>query len=325
MKALKALACALALGTTIAPAVAQNYPTKPVRIVLPSPPGGGIDTLARLFSDRLARGLGQPVTVDNKGGGSGNIGTEYVARQSAPDGYTLLLNSDGIVTNTLVFRNLNYDPFKDFQPVSILTRNTWALVVTPKHPAQTLADLIRMAKANPGSIEYGSSGLGAPHHLAAEFFQSMAGIQLHHIPYKGSGQFIPAAISGEVKVVITNLPQLLPHIQSGKLRALGAWSEKRVAYAPEIPTMKEQGLPGAANAVGTWHGLFFPAGTPRPIVNRMQSEVVKALGDQEWVNTRLLAVGFEPVGSTPEELLTDMKLSLERWGKVVKDANIPMQ
>ena len=312
-------------GIVAAPAAAQTYPAKPVRIVCPSPPGGGIDTLARLFGERLAKGLGQPVVVDNKPGGSGNIGTEYVARQAAPDGYTLLLNSDGVVTNTLVFNNLQYEPFRDFQPISILTRNSWALVINPKVPAQNLAEFIKLAKASPGALEYGSSGIGAPHHLAVEYFQAMAGVKLHHIPYKGAGQFIAAVMAGEVKAVITNLPQLLPHIQSGRVRAMGVWSENRISFAPDIPTMKEQGLPGAAAAVGTWHALFAPAGTPRPIVNRLQSEIVKVLADHEWVSARLASVGFEPVGSTPEELLADMKFSLERWGKVVKDASIPMQ
>jgi tripartite-type tricarboxylate transporter receptor subunit TctC len=312
------VACLLA-----APAIeAQTYPTKPIRLVAPAPQGGGIDLLARMFGERIAQGLGQPVAVENRLGAAGNIGVAHVAR-SAPDGYTLLVMTDGIVTNSILFKAPEYEPFRDFQPVSLLTRNSWVLAVTNKLPARTLNEFIALAKSKPRGVEYATAGIGSPHHLTGELFQSTTGVELLHVPYKGVGQFLPDLVSGQVQATFNSLPSLLPYIASGKLRAIGVWSANRVSLAPEIATMAEQGLSGSE--VFTWHGLFAPAGTPREIVSRLNGEVQKVLSDQEWVASRLTKNGFEKVGSSPEELLDAMKTSRARWGRIVKEANIPLQ
>src|SRR4051812_41599064 len=213
-------AACIAAGAT---AWAQAYPSKPIRLVAPAPQGGGIDLLSRMFGERMGQSLGQPLAVENRLGAAGNIGVAHVAR-SAPDGYTLLVMTDGIVTNSILFKAPEYEPFRDFQPVSLLTRNSWVLAVTNKLPARTLNEFIALARSRPRGVEYATAGIGSPHHLTGELFQSTTGVELLHVPYKGVGQFLPDLVSGQVQATFNSLPSLLPFISSGKVRAIGVWS-----------------------------------------------------------------------------------------------------
>jgi tripartite-type tricarboxylate transporter receptor subunit TctC len=314
---LSTLAFALALG--LPAAHAQTWPSKPVRLVVPFSPGGFADSSARAIADRLAARLGQPVVVENRPGAGGNIGAEFVAK-SAPDGYTLQLAYDGtIVVNPHVYSRLGFDPVKDFAPVTKLGDAAVIVVAHPSVPANNLRELIALAKAKPGTLNFGSSGTGGSAHLACEMLNQRAGIDLVHVPYKGGGQAITDVVGGQIPLVCTAIATAQQFIRAGKLKALGLTSEKRDPTMPEVPTFIESGLPGFI--VTSWVGVLAPAHTPRTIIERLQTEIAAVLQLPE-VRARYAVLGIEPVGNKPEEYAAQIKADLENWGPVVRKANV---
>ncbi len=300
---------------TGAPALAQaDYPSKPVRIVVPFAAGGTTDITARVIADELTKALKQSVVVDNKGGAGGNIGAGEVAR-SAPDGYTFLMGTPGTqAINQFLYPKMPYDTAKDFAPVSFVVRVPNVLVVNPSVGAKNLAELISVAKAKPGALSYGSPGNGTTGHLSTELFKSGAKIFVTHIPYRGSGPMLVDLMGGQVQMAIDNLPSAMPHIKAGKLIALGVTGEKRSAQLPDVPTIASI-LPGYA--AESWFVLMAPAGTPPAIVNKVSAEVDKILKKPEVIE-RFKGLGAEPVGGTPEQLGQFITAETRKWSQVVK-------
>lgn len=309
------LVCALAVSC----AHAQGYPTKSIRLIVPFSAGGPTDILARAIGQKLTESWNQQILVDNRPGGAGNIGAELVAR-SAPDGYTLLLSTAGILTvNPHLFKKLPFDTARDFAPITLAAFNPNILVVHPSLPVKSVKELIQLAKKRPGELSYGSAGVGSASHLATETFKAMAGIDMAHIPYKGAAPGINDLIGGHVQVMLIGLPGALPHVRSGKLRALGVSTPRRFAAAPEFPTISESGLPGFEKI--NWLGLLAPAGTSKDVIAKLNAEVVRVLRLPD-TKARLLAQGFEPVGGTPEQLADYMKAEFAKSGEIVKRAGI---
>jgi tripartite-type tricarboxylate transporter receptor subunit TctC len=309
------LCCALAAGA----ASAQGYPAKPVRMVLPYPPGGGSDTIGRPLAQKLSESLGQQVVVENRGGANGNIGMEHAAR-AAPDGYTIVFALTAqLAVNPGLYSKVPYDPVKDFAPITLLGTGTYILVVHPSLPVKSLKQLIALAKAQPGKIAYSSSGNGSGGHLAAELMNSMAGIRMLHVPYKGGGPALVDLIAGQVQVLFSTQLASWPHIQSGRIRALAVSTAKRPASIPDLPTVAEAGLPGYDS--GVWYGVLAPAGTPRDIITRLNGEIVRALNQPDYRGL-LVNNGIDPIGSPPEQLGQYIKSELAKWAKVVKDAGV---
>jgi tripartite-type tricarboxylate transporter receptor subunit TctC len=308
--------CAALVGGA---AIAQPYPTKPVRLVLPYPPGGGSDTIGRPLAQKMSEGLGQQVVVENRGGASGNIGMEYVAR-SAPDGYTLVFALTAqLAVNPALYQKLPYDPIKDYAPISLLGSGGYILVAHPSLPVKNVKELIALAKLRPGQIAYSSSGNGSGGHLAMELLDHMAGIKMLHVPYKGGGPALIDCLAGQVQLLFATQLASWQHIQAGRIRALATSTLKRPASIPDLPTVAESGLPGFD--AGVWYGLLAPAGTPREIVTKLNGEVVRALQQADY---RKLLVGntIEPIGSSPEQLGQYIRSELTKWTKVVKDAGV---
>lgn len=298
------------------------WPVRPIKLIVPFPPGGGNDTMARLLSERLPAALGQPVVVENKPGAGGNIGTDFVAKQPA-DGYSLLLSSVNHVVNPSFFAKLPYDPLKDFEPVSLISTIPFALTVNAATPVTTMAEFFAMARAKPGSVTYGSVGIGSIFHLAAEQLKTLAGIDMLHVPYKGSGPLVLALVANEITCTIGAVNSLLPHIRSGRLRPIAVASSTRTPMLPDIPTMAEAGpLPGYD--IEVWFGVLAPLGTPRPIVDRLTAEVNKIMRDPKIIAEKLTPLGFESKGTTPARYMEVMKADLARYAKITKDANIKM-
>jgi tripartite-type tricarboxylate transporter receptor subunit TctC len=298
---------------------AQSYPVKPVRLVIPYPPGGGSDTIGRPLAQKMSEGLGQQVVVENRGGANGNIGMEAVAR-SAPDGYTLVFAlSAQLAINPGLYQKIPYDSLKDYAPISLLGEGGYILVVHPSLPAKSVKDLIVLARARPGQIAYSSSGNGSGGHLAIELMNSMAGIRMLHVPYKGGGPALMDLIAGQVQVLFATQLASWPHIQSGRIRALATSMAKRPASVPDLPTVSEAGLPGYDS--GVWYGVLAPAGTPRDIIARLNSEVVRALNQPDY-RSLLVNNTIEPIGSPPERLSQYIKSELVKWAKVIKAANV---
>lgn len=309
------LACLAAAGCVHA----QGYPAKSLRLIVPFSAGGPTDILARFLGQKLTESWGRQVVIDNRPGGAGNIGAELVAK-SAPDGYTLLLATAGILTvNPHLFRKLPFDTLRDFAPVTLAAYNPNILVVHPSLPVKSVKELIQLARKRPGELSYGSAGVGSASHLATETFKSIAGIDIVHVPYKGAAPGVNDLIGGHVQMMLIGLPVALPHVRSGKLRALGVSTPKRSPLAPELPTISESGLPGFQKI--NWLGLLVPAATPKEIVARLNAEVVRILRLPD-TRTRLLAQGFEPVGGTPEQLTEYMKTELAKAGEIVKKSGI---
>src|SRR5688572_7820322 len=300
---------------------AQDYPSKPIRIVVPLPPGGSNDLLARIVAERLTANLGQPAMVDNRPGASGNIGTEVVAR-SAPDGHTLLMANTSHVINPSLFGKMPYDPIGDFTPIAMMSSVHFALVVHPSVPARSVKEFIALARSRPEAMAYASAGNGSPHHLAMELLQSMARVDFLHVPYKGAGQFVPALVAGEVPSVIGAINSLLPHIRAGRLHVLGMAGARRTPLLPGVPTIAEAGLPGFA--LDNWGGMLAPAGTPLRIIERLNSEIVAALRDPQ-TRERLTSQGIEVTPSTPGEFQKTMRAHMAKWARVVKAANIQLE
>ena len=292
-------------------ALAQGYPAKPIRFIV----GPGPDALARVIGQKLTEAWGQPVIVDQRGGGGGTISAEAVAK-AAPDGYTLLLATGTHTINPSMYK-LSYDMVRDFAPVTLLASTPFILAVHPSVPANSVAELIRLAKAKPGALNYGSGGSGTPPHLATELFKTAAGIDIVHVPYKTVAAAITDLVAGQLQVMFTVGPAGLPQIRAGRLRGLAVSTARRSAFAPDLPTVAESGLPGFD--VFGWNGLLAPAGTPGSIIARLQGEIVRALQNSE-LRERIASFGFEPVGNTPEEFGEFVKADIARWADVVKQS-----
>ncbi|WP_295552429.1 tripartite tricarboxylate transporter substrate binding protein [uncultured Pseudacidovorax sp.] len=308
------LAAGLALAAPLAAAQAA-YPTKPIRLVVPFAPGGSADVVGRLIAEELRAGLGQPVVVDNRPGAGGNIAGDMVAKAPA-DGYTLLLAAAGpIAINPSLYGHMPYNPATDLAPVALLARDHQLMAVTPSVPARDVREFIAYAKANPGKVSFGSPGNGTPAHLGGELFNQMAGTQMVHVPYKGSAPAMNDLISGQITVMIDNMPALLPQVQAGRLRALGVASPARASGAPDIPTVAESGLPGFN--VTAWKGLMAPAGTPKPIVAKLNEVAVAAVAKPE-IRKRLVDLGAEPGGGSPEDFGALIARDSRSWAALVK-------
>ena len=316
---LKLLPVLSVLCFSAAAASAQDFPNRPVRFIVTFVPGGGTDIVARMVGQKLGGLWNQQVIVDNRGGGGGVIGTQ-IAASSAPDGYTMLFGtSSGLVINPLLMDKLPYDPVKDFAPVTLLTTNANMLVINAALPANSVKDLIALAKAQPGKLTYASAGEGSPSHLVMELFLSMTGTKMIHVPYKGAGQAVIDVVSGQLQATFNPIPPLLPHVKSGKLRALGVSSAQRSLAAPEVPTIAEAGVPGFEYVL--WYSIFVPAKTPKPIIQKINKDVATILAQPD-IKQRLIVVGADPRASTPEELARFMQDDTERLRKIIKAANI---
>lgn len=301
----------------VAAAQAQ-YPVKPVRLVVPFPPGGGSDTLARIVGPKLADVLKQQVVIDNRPGAGANIGAE-VAAKAPPDGYTLLMGNVAHAINVSLYSKLGYDFVKDFAPVSLLASTPNIVVVHPSVPAKTVKDLIALAKSRPGQLDVASSGAGSSAHLAGELFNNMAGTKMNHVPYKGGGPAVVALIAGQVSVGFATTPSVVQHVKNGRLRGLAVTSAQRSPATPELPTVSEAGLKGYE--AGTWYGLLVPTGSPKDVISRLHAESVKLLASPD-VKQRLDAAGFDPIGTTPEQFGTYIGSEVAKWTKVVRSAGI---
>jgi tripartite-type tricarboxylate transporter receptor subunit TctC len=309
----------ISLGVAVPGALAAGYPDHPVRLVVPSPPGGGTDTSTRIIAPKLAEYLGQQIVIDNRGGASGNIGAELVAR-AAPDGYTLLACIASHTSNPAVMKQVPYDFARDFAPISLTVTLPNVLVSHPSLPAKTVRELIAFAKTRPGQLQFATGGIGANQHLAMELFLNETGLKMIHVPYKGVGPALIDVVAGHVPLMMGNILVALPHIRSGRVRAFGVTSAQRASGAPDIPTIAESGLRGY-EAV-QWYGLLAPAGTPREIVSKLHAGVVHALQDPV-IKKRFVDDGAEPTpSSTPDEFGTFIRAELAKWAKVVKAAGI---
>lgn len=295
----------------------QNYPTKPVRLIVPFPPGGGVDSVARVFGQRLSEALGQNLVLDHRGGSGGTIAAEIAAR-SAPDGYTLFFGgsaSHGITPH--LYRKLPYDPVKDFVPVILIGSTPYILVVHPSVAATTVKELIALAKANPGNLNYASAGSGSTLHLTGELFKTMAEVDIVHVPYKGAALALTDLLGGRVQMTFNPAAVVLPHIKSGRLRALAVTSARRTALAPDLPTIAEAGIPGY-EASG-WYGVLAPAATPRAVVQKLNREIESMIGEKEF-RGRLAALGVDPAGGSSGQFSAYIASELAKWGKVVQAA-----
>lgn len=301
------------------PSPAQEFPTRPVHIIVPNPPGGATDVLARVISEQLGTRLGQPVVVENRPGASGTVGSDLVAK-ARPDGHLMVMgHAASHATSPSMYRNLPYDPVTSFAPVTLVANVTNVIIVNPSVPAKSVQELIAVAKASPGKLVFGSGGTGAITHLAGELFKQLAGVELRHVPYKGSSQAMTDLLGGHISLMFENLPGAVGHIRSGKVRPLAVLSQKRSSAVPDVPTVAEAGLPGA-EAV-SWFGLLTTAGTPKEVVDKLNREIVAVIRKPE-VQARMADVGAEAVGSSPEEFGKLIRSERDKWGKVIKASNI---
>jgi tripartite-type tricarboxylate transporter receptor subunit TctC len=313
------ITAAVLAGLWTGNAASQGYPAKPVRMVVGFAPGGATDILARSIAQKMSESWGQQAVVDNRPGASGMIAAEFVAK-AAPDGHTLLVASPGeIAINPHLYRKISYDPTRDYIAVTLAGVTPLLLVVHPSVPARSVAELIRLARQKQGELTYASAGAGGAPHLAAEFFKSLARIDLVHVPYKGGAQAVVAMLAGEVAVYFSGLPPALPHVKTGRLRALAVTTSKRAPLAPDVPTFEESGLRGFD--ITNWFGVFVPAGTPPDIVSKIQAEIVRGLRLPD-VRERLAAQGLEAIGSTPEELDRFVRAESAKYAKIINDAAI---
>jgi tripartite-type tricarboxylate transporter receptor subunit TctC len=312
------LTAVLALTLASAGASAQGYPTKPIRLVVPYPAGGPLDIMARAIGQKLTEAWKQPVVVDNRAGAGGNIGADFVAK-SAPDGYTLLMGAVAThAINPSLYSKIPYDPVKDFAPVALVAQVPNILVVNPAVPAKTVRELIDLARAKPGTLNFGSGSTGSTGHLAGELFNTMAGVKMVHIPYKGAAPATADLLGGQVQLMFDNLASALPNVKAGKLRALAVTTLARSPAIPELPTIAESGLPGFD--LTTWFGLLVPAGTPPEIVARLNAEIVRAL-DAKDMRERLEKMGAEPLSNnTPERFAAFIRSEAAKYARVVKDS-----
>jgi tripartite-type tricarboxylate transporter receptor subunit TctC len=297
---------------------AQSYPTRPVRLLVPFPPGGSVDVVARALTPRLSERLGQQVVIENRSGASGSIGTEIVAH-ARPDGYTLLINTIPFVSNAYLYGQVPYDPFTDFLPVSWLCSSPATLVVNPSVPARSVRELLKLAKSKPGALNYSAAGAGTNPHLAGELFNVLGGVDMVAIQYKGGGPSLLAALGGEVGITFPNISEAIPHAKAGRLFVLGVTGSKRSAALPDVPTIAEAGVPGYE--FSTWHGVLAPKGTPAAIVSLLNAKLKESLTAPDLAHF-FEQMGFEIVASTPEEFAAHLRRESEKWGKVIKERHI---
>jgi tripartite-type tricarboxylate transporter receptor subunit TctC len=316
-----------AAATLAAPAVytsqafGQAWPSRNVRIIVPFAPAGATDITARLLANRLQEVWGQPVVVENKPGAGGNVGADLAAKAD-PDGYTIFIVGPGQATNKFLYPSLTYDPVKDFQPVSLLLTQPNMMCVPNSSPAKTVQEFIDYCKKNPDKVTYASSGNGTTLHLSGELFKKLAGVQMTHVPYRGSGPLMNDLIPGRVDVVFDNAPSISPHVKGGAVRGLAVTTLKRVAIAPELPTIDESGVKGFD--VSSWFAFFLPVKTPKEIATKLHADTVAALR-HDAVRARLLELGADPVGSTPDELAKHLKAEMDKWGPVIAEARIRIE
>jgi len=320
-----AAGCVLAtMGTSaaLAQSGAASYPERPVRLIDPYAPGGGSGLIARILSDKLSPIWGRQIVVDNRPGAAAALGTEMAVR-AAPDGHTLIMGTSGsIAINPSIYPKLPYDPVRDLVAITQTSEQVSALVLHPSLPASSVKELIAFAQAQPGKLNFSSAAHGSTGHLAVELFKQLAKVDMRHVPYKGSGPAAIAVIAGEVQLMITNVLTVLPHIQSGKMKAIAVTSRERSGALPQLPTIAEAGVPGY-EAMG-WNGVFAPVRTPRAIVARLNADIVKVLNMAE-VRERLATMGSTPVGGTPEQFGAYVKLEIARWGRVIRDNDIRVE
>jgi len=295
-------------------AQSQNYPSKPIRFIVPFPPGGGNDIVGRIVAQKLAEGFGLSVVVDNRGGAGGTVGTEMAAKAPA-DGHTMLVNNISLAVNATLFPKLPYDTLKDLAPVTLVGRQPNIVVVNPSVPARSVRELLALAQAKPGQINYGSGGVGTASHLATELLKLMAKVDMVHVPYKGLGPALTDLMGGQIQLIISTLASALPQVRAGKLRALAVTTAKRSAFFPEIPSMDEAGVRGYE--FSTWYGLLVPARTPRSIVDRLNQEMARVLGSAA-VNDQFASQGLEAAHTSPQEFGVYLKSEVEKWAKVLK-------
>ena len=314
-----ALACAAALAAPAAAVAQTDYPTKGLRVIVPFPPGGASDTLGRMVAQHLSQAWGQPAVVENRPGAGGNIGAEAGAK-AAPDGYTLTLAAAGFMAvNPSIYPKLNYDSAIDFQPVALLVKAPLLLVVNPKVLAQSAPEFIDLARREPGRISMGNGGTGTAQHLGGVSFALAAGVDVQHIPYKGSAPATTDLLGGVVDAQFDNLVTLVPFVRSGKLRALGVSSVQRVAALPDVPTLGEKALPGFET--GTWYGIVVPKNTPKPVVDKINAALLGMLAQPE-ARDKLIAMGLEPEGGTPAQFGALIRGEIAKYGTIVKSANV---
>ena len=317
VRALSIAATGIGLPWT-AQAQSAAYPDKPVRFVVPYPPGGGTDVIARIVQERFQALLGQPVLIDNKGGAGGSVGTELVAR-AAPDGYTVLFTLSSHTINPAIFPKLTFDTVKDFESVGLVASLPQILVANPQVPANTIAELVALAKAKPDSLAYASVGNGSPGHLAGELFKLRTGTQMTHIPYRGGGPAVTDVMGGQVPLLWVSIPAAAQFVKAGKLKPLGVSTLKRSAAFPDVPTLQEAGI--ADFEVDSWYAMFVPARTPKPVIERLNKALNSIVGEPA-IREKLLAQGAEGVGGTPEALTRTVAAELPKWAKLAKDASI---
>jgi tripartite-type tricarboxylate transporter receptor subunit TctC len=315
------LAGALLLAVASLPAAAQDYPSRPVRLVVPFSAGGPADILGRLFGERLYKMWGQPIVILNKDGAGTIIGADLVAN-ATPDGYTLLLASSALAINSGVGRKLPYDPFRDFAPIALVFGQPLVIVLNPNVPANTVRELIDLAKAHPGKLSYGSSGIGSSTSLTAEMFKSAAGVDIRHVPYKGVAPAMIDLLGGQVDMIFSGTTAAIPYLKSGRLKAIALTTRKRSSQLPDVPTLAESGIPDYD--VTGWWGFMAPAGTPKAIVTRVNADLMKIVAMPE-VRERLALQGGEAMTSTPEQFASFFRQEVERWARVAKGANIRIQ
>jgi tripartite-type tricarboxylate transporter receptor subunit TctC len=294
----------------------EAWPSRPIRFILPFPPGGGTDILGRLIAERLSAGLGQAVIAENRGGAGGNVGAEAAAR-SAPDGYTIVLVAPSLAISPALYSKINYDPVKDFAPISLVATVPNVMVTQPTLPAQNLVEFIQYAKAKPGALNFGSGGAGTSNHLAGELFNIVTGVKLVHVPYKGVNLAMQDVLAGNVHLVFIGIPAAAPHIKSGKLRALAVVAPRRSPALPDVPTVNEQGFSGFDDL--TWTAVFVAAGTPTDIVQRLNSELNRALSAPD-VQERLAQLGLDWKSNTAGEFAAFLREEVQKWAKAVKDS-----
>jgi tripartite-type tricarboxylate transporter receptor subunit TctC len=315
-------AAAAAAAAALAPRAARAaYPERPIRLIVPFPAGGAVDAVGRLLGNAISPALGQPVVIEDRGGAGGIVGMEASAH-AAPDGYTMMVSHSGFAAMPGLYRKLPFDPVKDFAGVITAASGIYVLVVGPQVPLKSVAELIAHAKANPGKLTYASAGIGSTVHLASEFFKRSAGVDILHVPYKGTGPAITDLIGGQVQMMFGPVVNTLPLAQAGKLSALAVTSAARSALAPDLPTVAESGLPGF-EVVG-WYGLAVPAETPKTAIARLNAETNRALRSADLI-AQLRVQGYEPMGGTPEEATQWIKAEVARWSTVIRDAGIEPQ
>ncbi len=313
------LAACFGLAATLA--WGENYPAKPVHLIVPFPAGGVVDTTARVLQPKLSEDLGQPVIIDNRPGAGGNIAADAVAK-AQPDGYTLLITTHGHAISPGLYKKLPFDAARDFAPITQIASSFLVLVSNPKVPVSSVKELLALAREKPGKLNFGSTGLGAPPHLVGELFKQTTGIDVVHVPYKGDAPMYQALLAGEVDFAFGPLGNAIQHIRSGRLRALGMTNPRRSPAIPEVPTMVEAGVPGFE--LTGWLGVFAPAGTPRAAIERLHNAMHRTIGQPE-VAERFPALGYEPVGSSPEEFAARFKSDLALYARVIREARIPLQ